>query len=185
MTSESIDYMTRTGMLYLDKQRRKNHFDAALTLRYVAIIPVGITIYFLFKNGFSSWLTSLVFSIVGAGIFLLASIIVYKKQQRKLKLTDFKTGLPKNDNYSIAKKAVENLQWTIKADSIDFIEAYNPHRDFRTWGNEMISILLLDNDILLNSICNLDLMNQAAFSFGKNKKNVDKFINEFKHLNSK
>jgi c-di-AMP phosphodiesterase-like protein len=185
MTSENIDYMTKSGMLFLDKQRKKYHFDAATTLKYTALIPIIISIVFLFKSGLSSWLTLLIFSVVGAGIFLLASALVFQSQQRKLKLTHFNTGLSKIENFYLAKRVIEILQWTTKENDQDFIEAYNPRRDFRTWGNEMISIVLLDNEILLNSICNLDRMNQVAFSFGKNKENIEKFINEFEALQIK
>ncbi len=182
MTSENINYMTESEMLFLNKQRSKYHFDAAITLRYTALIPVITAIFFLVKNGVSSWLTLLIFCITGTSVFLLASALVYKSQQRKLKLAHFNTGLSKIENYYLSKKVVDILGWTIKENNQDFIEVYNPHRDFRTWGNEMISIVLLDNKILLNSICNLDRLNQVAFSFGKNKENIENFINEFEVL---
>lgn len=71
----------------------------------------------------------------------------------------------------------------IKADGkgrlFKFIEAYNSNRDIRTWGNEMVSIVLLDNKILLESICNLTALNQLVFKFGKNRQNIDKFMETF------
>jgi hypothetical protein len=110
---------------------------------------------------------------------LLAYNFVFKSQQSKLILSSVKTGFRKQENYILTKKALESLQWTIKDDSLDFIEACNPHRDIRTWGDEMISIVVLDNELLINSICNLEYRNQAFLTFGKNEQNVSKFKETF------
>jgi hypothetical protein len=179
MTSEQIDYMTQSGMLYLDKKRRKSHFDAANMLKLTALIPVVLFFVFIVKNGTGKLGTIVIACIVMALIFLLASYLTYKSQQRKLKLISFDTGMSLSDNYATAKKTLDALQWRVAEETSNFIEAYNPHQDIRTWGNEMFSIVLLNNQILLNSICNLDAMNQVGFSFGKNKQNADKFIETF------
>ncbi len=179
MTFEQIDYMTQNGMLYLDKKRRKSHFDAANMLKLTTLIPVIIFFIFIIKNGTDKIVTIVIVCMVMALIFLLASYITYKSQQRKLKLISFDTGMSMSDNYATAKKTLDALQWRVAEDTSNFIEANNPHQDIRTWGNEMFSIVLLNNQILLNSICNLDAMNQVGFSFGKNKQNVDKFIQIF------
>ena len=179
MTSEQIDYMTKSGLLFLDKKRRHSHFDAANTLKFTAIIPVVLFVVFIIKDGFDKLGTLTIVCTVMAAVLLLASYLTSKNQQSKLKLTSFETGISKSDNYILTKKTLEILQWKIKEDTSDFIEAYNPNRDIRTWGNEMISIVLLDNQILLNSICNLDTLNQSGFSFGKNQENVDIFITKF------
>ena len=179
MTSEQIDNMIQSGMLFLDKKRRKSHFDAANTLKLTALIPVVLFCVFIIKDGTDKLVTLMIVSTVMTLIFLSASYLTFKSQQSKLKLTSFDTGLSRDDNYTLTKNTLNALHWTVKEDTSDFIEAYNPHRDIRTWGNEMVSIILLDNQILLNSICNLDAMNQVMFTFGKNKQNIDKFIETF------
>ena len=179
MTPEQIDYMTKSGLLFLDKKRRHSHFDAANTLKFTAFIPIVLFVVFIIKDGFDKLGTLAIVCTVMAAVLLLASYLTYKSQQSKLKLATFETGISKTDNYILTKKTLEILQWKIKEDTSDFIEAYNPHRDIRTWGNEMISIILLGNQILLNSICNLDTLNQSGFSFGKNQENVDIFITKF------
>lgn len=179
MTSEQIHYMTQSGMLFLNKQRKKSHYDAANTLKWTAFIPIVLFFVFIFKYSTEKLGTIVIVCTVMTSVFLLASYFTFKSQQEKLKLTSFLTDVSKGENYTLTKKTLEALQWIIKEDTYDFIEAYNPHRDMRTWGNEMISIVLLDDHILLNSICNLDAMNQSGFSFGKNKQNIDKFIETF------
>jgi hypothetical protein len=179
MTSEQIDYMSQSGMLYLDKKRRKKHFDAANTLKLMAFIPVVLFFVFIIKDGTDKLGTLIIVCTVMTLLFWLANYLTYRSQQSKLKLISFDTGLSQSDNHALTKKTLAALQWTISQDTSNFIEAYNPHRDIRTWGNEMISIVLLDNQIFLNSICNLDAMNQVMFTFGKNKQNIGKFIETF------
>jgi hypothetical protein len=176
MTSEQLNYMTETGLLFLTKKQRKNHYDAANTLKLCAFIPVVLFFVFIIKDGTDKLGTLIIVCAVIASAFLLASFLTYKSQQSKLRLTSFETGIPQSDNYALAKKTLEELQWTVKEETKDFIEAYNPQRDLRTWGNEMVSIVLLDNRILLSSICNLDAMNQVMFTFGKNRQNIEKFM---------
>ncbi|MGN6401111.1 MAG: hypothetical protein ACTHMD_11695 [Flavisolibacter sp.] len=171
--------MTQSGMLFLNKQRKKSHYDAANTLKWTAFIPIVLFFVFIFKYSTEKLGTIVIVCTVMTSVFLLVSYFTFKSQQEKLKLTSFLTDVSKGENYTLTKKTLEALQWIIKEDTYDFIEAYNPHRDMRTWGNEMISIVLLDGHILLNSICNLDAMNQSGFSFGKNKQNIDKFIETF------
>ena len=179
MNSEQIEHMKQSGMLFLDKERRKSHFDGANLLKWSALIPAALFLYFLIKNGLDGFgFMVLIFGIM-ASIFLLAGYLIHKSQEKKLKLTTIYTGMKKDVNYMIAKATFDALQWPLSEDSPDFIEAYNPHRDIRTWGKEMVSVLPLHNQIMINSICNLEEMNQIAFSFGKNKQNVEKFIEYF------
>ena len=180
MTSQQIQYMIQSGMLFLDKKRKNSHYDAAYTIRYVSLIPAVLSIYFLFKQSFANWGSVLIFCFISTGIFLLVSLLIFKVQEAKLKFISFSTHRTKADNYLLSLEVLQILKWNIGQNSPDFIEAYNPNKDMRTWGNEMISILLLDNKILLNSICNLDLMNQSFLSLGKNEQNVAKFIDSFK-----
>lgn len=166
-------------MLYLDKKRRKSHFDAANTLKLTVLIPVVLFFVFIIKNGIDKLWTLVIVCTVMTMIFLLVSYLAYKSQQSQLKLISFATDMSQNDNYGLTKKTLDALQWRVEKDTPNFIEAYNPHRDIKTWGNEMFSIVLMDNQILLNSICNLDAMNQVMFTFGKNRQNIEKFIDTF------
>lgn len=172
-------------MLFLDKKGRKSHFDSAYTLRIAALIPVALFVFFIFKDGFYKLGTNITICVVMSFVFLLTSYLVFKSQQTKLKFTSFDTGLSTTDSYALSKKTLEILQWTVKEDTPGFIEAYNPHRDIRTWGNEMISIVILDGKILINSICNLDFMNQSHLTFGKNEENVAKFKETFQFYSKK
>ena len=182
MTFEQIDYMTKSGMLFLDKKRKKSHFGAANILKQAAFVPVVLFFVFINKDGTHKLGTLISVCTTMTAVFLVASYFMYKSQQNKLQLISFDTGISQIDNYVLTKKTIETLQWTMAQDTTNFIEAYNPHRDIRTWGNEMISLILLDKKILLNSICNLDGPMQA-FAFGKNEENIEKFISCF-HTNS-
>jgi hypothetical protein len=179
MTPEQINYMIQNKILFLDKERRKNHFDAANTLKFTSLIPLVLFFVFIIKDGTDKWGTMVIVFTIMTFILLFASYLIYKSQESKLKLTSFNTGMSQSDNYDLTKKILEALQWTIAIDDSNFIEAFNPHRDIRTWGNEMVTFVILNNQILLNSICNLDAMNQSSFSFGKNRHNINTFIETF------
>jgi hypothetical protein len=171
--------MTQNEMLFLDKMQRKSHFDASNTIKLTALIPVMLFFIFLAKEGSDNLGRLAIACSVMALILLLVSYLISRNQRNKLKLTTFKTDKLQLDNIALTKETLNSLEWPIVKSKLNFIEAYNPHKDIRTWGNEMISIVILDNKILLNSICNLNSMNQSGLSFGKNKQNVQKFIKTF------
>ncbi len=114
------------------------------------------------------------------------AIALFLNQYTALRLKQIDTGLSKENNYKFAKIALENLQWEINVDTKGYIETFNPLGDITTWEDQMISIIIDDNVILINSICNVDsiVLNQSAFSLGKNRQNVRRFLEQFELASS-
>ncbi len=114
-------------------------------------------------------------------VLILISIILAWIQYRKLKFKRIQNHFSSEENKKIVNDAIESLNWKIAFKSKYFIEAINPKRDYRSWGDEMISIVVADQEILVNSICNVDSTRMQAFlSFGKNKENVRKLFEQIK-----
>ena len=110
MTTQQIEYMIQSGMLFLDKKRRKSHFDAANTLKLTALIPVILFFVFIIKDGFDKLGILVIICTVMASILLLASYLIFKSQQAKLKLTSLQTGLSKAHNYAFTRKTLDVLE---------------------------------------------------------------------------
>ncbi len=118
-------------------------------------------------------------------IFPAIALAIWLNQYLILRCKQIDTNFEAETAYKIAKLTLETLQWPIyKHANNKYFQATNPFRDIRTWGDEMITVVVVDNKILINSICNLDYgrMAQAGLSFGKNKQNIRKFIDTFNLL---
>jgi hypothetical protein len=181
MTIDQVEQMKESGLLFLSKEEEKNHYSSANILRTASFMPLLAGVYSYLTDKKGSLEPVILITVIGFFIFWGFYVLMRKSQKDKLRFTPLNTDLNKSDNYSLTKQALNLLNWTIESDTPEFIKALNPHKDFRTWGDEMVSILILDQKILVNSICNLNKINQA-FAYGKNEENVANFVKAFESL---
>jgi hypothetical protein len=109
-------------------------------------------------------------------IFPVAAVGLLIKQYRSLNLRQVYTGLSKEENHQLVKDALRVLGWSVKVNNRGFIEAYTNESGWWTWENQMISILIADNEILFNSIGNVNGYNTQSFTWGQNWRNKRNFI---------
>lgn len=89
------------------------------------------------------------------------------------------TPYDKKKNYRMVINVLNKLNWAIKKDTDNLIEAYTSANVGLTWGSDMVTMLIDDNRILVNSLSNLDVVkNQAFFTFGKLRRNTRHLLNE-------
>jgi hypothetical protein len=182
MNSKTQEKVIASSRMVLSKKRLAQHYAGVIVL---AIISISIIFYIIFSNINSS--ITLKMPILILLIFPLSTIAAYINQYNTLKLKSFNTGISKSDNYSLVKKTLETLNWKIGVDNKGFVEAETSANKYilgRTWGEDMLSIIIINNAILINSIGNVDDISnwQVAFSFGKHTHNVNKFIEIFEVL---
>lgn len=67
----------------------------------------------------------------------------------------------------MAKEVLRTLKWHIRIDNKGFIEANTDSFGYRTWADQMISIIITDYKILINSICNVDIYATQAITWMK------------------
>jgi hypothetical protein len=103
--------------------------------------------------------------------------IPYKNKE--LRFTGVSTPYEKKENYRIVINALNKLDWTIKEETDSLIEAYTSPMYGLPWGTDMMTVLIADNRILVNSLSSLEkVKNQAFFTFGALKRNTKQLINE-------
>ena len=182
MTVEQQEKMLSTQRLILNKKRLFKHYEIFVYAGLPMCLSLVGFIIFEIQAGTVKF--------ISPAMMLLAlpvlGLLVFFNQYCGLRFTKVNTTLSKEQNYETAKEAIQQLKWSLKVDNKGFLEAFNPFSDFRTWGDEMISIVITEHQILINSIGNVDRSkSQAALSFGKNRQNIKRFCKAFssiKHL---
>jgi hypothetical protein len=98
--------------------------------------------------------------------FLIYFFISYRRSELKfLELVNNKT---REHNCMLTKKAIQDLNWRIENESIRHLEAFTGQDLGLTWGDEMVTVIIADNTILINCQCNMDYYKtQGFFTFGK------------------
>ena len=172
MTTEQQQKMLVTQRLILSRKRLFKHYEALIWLGLPMCFCVAAFVYMQSQDSLAN--------IIGPKLILLAlpvlGLLIFSNQYRALGLKKMETSFSKEKNYILAKEAITALKWRLQVDNKGFLEAYNPIWDLRTWGNEMISIVIDDQQMLVTSICNVDQSKgQAALSFGKNRQNIRRF----------
>jgi hypothetical protein len=177
MTPRQLKNTLTTKRLSLGKKDLLKHYEAAIWTGIQSIFLLGYLLYKILTE--DDRLNSSMLILL---LFPFMSITICLNQYLILRCRQVDTNLDKETSYKIAKLTLETLQWPIiKLGDTKYLQATNPFNDIRTWGDEMITIIISNNTVLVNSMCNLNYgrMAQAAFSFGKNKQNVKKFIDTF------
>lgn len=179
MTTEQQQKMLTTQRLILGRKRLFKHYEVLIWLGLPMCFCVAAFVYMQSQDSLAN--------IVGPKLILLGlpgmGLLIFLNQYRALGLKKMDTSLSKEKNYTLAKEVITELKWRLQVDSKGFLEAFNPFSDLRTWGDEMISIVIDDQQMLITSICNVDQgRSQAALSFGKNRQNIRRFGKMFTTL---
>ena len=180
MKNSQDQQILESRKLYLTKKRAINHYLDAFIIIGIALFPIFLLFKgFVNKTGYYNSPYFLIFL-----IFPAMALYLFLKQVKLLKLTELTTPFAKSENYKIAKETVRTLQWSIKIDTKGFIEAYTKSEDFWSNQDQMFSIVITDNRILVNSIWNVDTYSATPISWGQNSKNVKKFKEVFQLISS-
>jgi hypothetical protein len=115
---------------------------------------------------------------------VVLGLFFYRLQLKKLRFREVLTELPRQELDDIIEKVGTALKWYPEEISIHMVIA-KTHPSFfsGSWG-EQITILFDTNRILVNSICDPDKGASVA-SMGRNRKNVNKLIEEIETANRK
>lgn len=149
------------------------------------VIAAGLSIFFCFLivKGFinkEGYYKSPYFAIFL--VFPIVAGLLYLHQKNCLRLIEIETKHSKQDNYQAIKAALKKLKWQIKVDNKGFIEAYTNNFGLFTWADQMFSVLITDDKIFINSICNVDTYATQAISWGQNSRNIKRFKKAFAHV---
>lgn len=181
MTTLQQQKVLESKRLHLTKRRTLRYYSDTLIVSFISIILLLFIVKgFISRSGYYNSPYLLIFL-----IFPGFACYLFVKQTKSLFLKELETSFTKQDNYKIAKETLQILKWHIRIDNKGFIEANTDSFGFLTWTDQMISILITDNKILLNSICNVDTYATQAITWGQNTRNMKKFIGTFERLSTK
>jgi hypothetical protein len=179
MNEQQLQKMIKTRRLMLSKRRLRKHYRGC-----GAPGILGAFFFYLSAKGYNGQSEQVYF---GVSLLLISlAILMLLNQYFALRLKEVTTGLTREQNYYLVKETLKTLGWPVRVEDKGFVEAYTPSgfpKDLRTGGREMVSIVITDEAVWINSICNLDhYLPPSAFSLGKNRQNVRKFLSTLELL---
>ncbi len=117
-------------------------------------------------------------TLIMMSIFWLFAFWSFIKQKKGLRFYSISTDGTVKLNMQITRKILREHNWQITQSTSNFIQAdgfgFRDKIDLRTW-DELLTIHIKSNEILVNSICNPDGPFAQFLSFGKNNQNVRDF----------
>ncbi len=164
--------------LNLNKRRKFNHYKVGFWIIAVTFIFFVIILY----GNLSSDVDDLFRGMEYFLIPLTMGLMVTYYQYRNLEFKTIEIEGTILSNTQVIKSTIKNLKWEIASMSTSKFEVINPDTDFRTFGDELITIIPENNKILVNSICNVDGKSSQVFSWGKNKQNIKVLKNEIEKV---
>ena len=179
MINEKMKNSIRTKELKLGLWKKIYHFPIVI---YLLIGPSTLfffhlkTYIFGTPKPFREWEVRLII------VFSILALMFYLLQKNRLKFKSVDTTLTREELNPIIGKVANELEWTLHQNSKKMMTfKSNPRLWSGSWG-EQITILFYKNRVLVNSICDLEKQNSVA-SYGRNKENMAKLIEEIKKAN--
>ncbi len=170
MTEDQIKIAIKTGKIQL-KFWQKVHYYLFVGIFFLMSLLFPILGIVFSMNGLDYSITN--FEIGYFIIFLLLGIIVYFNKKRRLKLKVIETNIPKKEINEIVKIVAKQFDWSFRLFRDNIIVAESNPTFTRT--GELITIIFIENKILLNSICS-PYKRFTPTSFGWNKLNEKTLI---------
>jgi hypothetical protein len=170
MSSEEIDKTIESSYLELSTKKKLKHYSSIFSTGFFGLLFGFI---FISKPEIEVGFIFIVFSVL--------TVFSYFLQRNRLKMTVIETKLNQKEIFEIIKQTAKKLEWyPTRIEDFIFLGQTHPN-PFKTgsWG-EQITIIINNNRILINSICDTDKQTSVA-SFGRNKRNIKFFkdkINE-------
>ena len=107
-------------------------------------------------------------------LFFSIAVIYFFIKKRRLRFFEIKLNYNADNFEKALQKTSEELKWTIIENNENYIHAIRTSNWSGSWG-ERITIIKLENSILINSICDPKKIGSDA-SYGWNKKNKKIFM---------
>ncbi|BAU52353.1 hypothetical protein [Mucilaginibacter gotjawali] len=177
MTQEQYDTSIATRELHLNGfWEKSSHFGLPF---YTLIFPATLVLAHLFGYFKSDPLPFKAGEAWFIAVPLVLGCLFFFIQKRRLKFKVIQTTLTHDQIKAIIEKVAAQLKWNGHFTSAKIYEATtNPGFFSGSWG-EQITILLPDNQVWVNSICDLQ-KRSSVVSMGRNRKNAQTIIDRIK-----
>lgn len=176
MTNEQINRSIETKRLEINNWGKFDHYTIVGFMFLIPIIQVFLYLKEL-VNGTSKGINGdMVLFII---IPLILGFLLYKLQRNRLNFKIIETNLNREQLEKIIDQVAKELKWEIFTDEKRIVEAKTfPNFFSGSWG-EQITILFDGQQVLINSICDLD-KRSSLVSMGRNRKNMKRLVEEIK-----
>ncbi len=108
-------------------------------------------------------------------IFLIPIIAIYFFQRNKLRLKEFNAKFNETQFNLALRKTVAEKKWHFRIKEIEFNRLYTDKDGEGEYGGDMVTIIRLNNRILINSIDDISI-NSSFFQSKRNRRNIMTFI---------
>lgn len=175
MNQKQYDKAIATGELPLSGFWEKfSHFGLAF---FCLIFPAVLVFFHLFQYFQGDPAPYQIWQAWFMGLPLALGYLVFFIQKRRLKFKVVQTTLSREQVKTIIKQLAAQLEWTGHFTSAKVYQATTSPGFFSgSWG-EQITILLPDNRVWVNSICDLK-KRSSVVSMGRNRKNEQTIIDQ-------
>jgi len=176
MNNQIIKKCIEENELQLSFWNKFSHYSIVI---FVLIIPICAIVYKIIDAINKTERPSKDGEIYVFVIPIILSILFYLLQKKRLSFKIVETKLSMDEIYKIVDETAKELGWIINQKTNKYLTANTkPKFNSGSWG-EQITIIFIENKILVNSICALNKKNSLV-SMGRNKKNEQTFINNIK-----
>lgn len=176
MNNQIIKKCIKKNELQLSFWNKISHYWAVI---FALIIPICSIIYKIIDAINKTERSSRDGEIYLFVIPITLSFLFYLLQKKRLSFKIVETKLNIDEIYKIVDETAKELGWIINKRTNKYLTANtNPKFTSGSWG-EQITIIFIENKILVNSICDLN-KKSSLVSMGRNKKNEQTFINNIK-----
>ena len=154
-------FITKRNILRADRFWYFYQFQFYISV--VLLAPIIMTIIRIVMKGLEGYYQILLMAIP---VLIILFLFYYRRSElRFIKIINDKNI---NENYLIVEKSINDLNWKARIKSERHIEAFTKGKFGSNWREEMVTIIIYDNLILINCLSNLETsQNTAAFTFGK------------------
>jgi len=177
MTQNQVEKSIITGNLQLSTNHKFTHYGVLLMSLALVVVPLYVISEKLILNKPLNLGKALFFFFLG----ILSALFFKWLQTKRLRFRKIVMSFPKDETFAIANKAIRKLEWKISSKDHNYIVAkvYNGWLS-GGWG-EQVTIIMNNDTIYINSICDPD-KKSCLTSWGNNRKNVQKLINEMRTI---
>jgi hypothetical protein len=173
MSREQYEKSVATGELQLpDFWAKLSHFGLVLFLLFIPAMFLFILLLDFLRGNPTSFRTEELWFILTP---LVLSFVFFRIQKSRLKFQVIKTTLKRDEIVNIIEQVAHQLEWKGRFFSREIYEAKTDPGFFSgSWG-EKITILLADNQVFVNSICDPD-KRSSVVSMGRNRENEETLV---------
>jgi len=177
MTQNQIGKSINTGKLQLSTYHKFSHYGILL----ISLLLVLVSLYAISEKLILNQPIRLERALILFSGGILSAIFFIWLQTKRFRFKKIVISFPTDETFAIANKSIRKLGWKISSKDYNYIVAkvYNGWLS-GSWG-EQVTVIVNYDSVYINSICDPDKKSSIA-SWGNNRKNVQKLINEMKTI---